>query len=53
MTASLLKIDDLLLLALFGRAAISALSLLSGLKRKLDFEPAKGQLLAQSGHPPK
>jgi hypothetical protein len=25
------------------------LSLLSGAKRKLDFEPAKGQLLAQSG----
>ena len=28
--------------ALFGHAAISELSLLSGVKRKLDFEPAKG-----------
>ena len=26
----------------FGHAAISELSLLSGVKRKLDFEPAKG-----------
>ncbi|SHH03087.1 hypothetical protein SAMN05444169_5355 [Bradyrhizobium erythrophlei] len=31
-----------LLLALFGHATISELSLLSGVKRKLDFEPAKG-----------
>ena len=30
--------------ALFGHAAISELSLLSGVKRKLDFEPAKGSL---------
>jgi hypothetical protein len=29
-------------LALFGHAAISELSLLSGVKRKLDLEPAKG-----------
>jgi hypothetical protein len=29
-------------MALFGHAAISELSLLSGVKRKLDFEPAKG-----------
>src|SRR5467141_3063449 len=29
-------------LALSGHAAISELSLLSGVKRKLDFEPAKG-----------
>jgi hypothetical protein len=29
-------------LALFGHAAISGLSLLSEVKRKLDFEPAKG-----------
>jgi hypothetical protein len=29
-------------LALFGHGAISELSLLSGVKRKLDFEPAKG-----------
>jgi hypothetical protein len=28
--------------ALFGHAATSELSLLSGVKRKLDFEPAKG-----------
>jgi hypothetical protein len=28
--------------ALFGHAAISELSLLSGVKRKLDLEPAKG-----------
>jgi hypothetical protein len=28
--------------ALFGRAAISELSLLSGVKRKLDIQPAKG-----------
>ena len=28
--------------ALFGHATISELSLLSGVKRKLDFEPAKG-----------
>ena len=31
-----------LLLALFGHDAMSELSLLSGVKRKLDFEPAKG-----------
>jgi hypothetical protein len=31
-----------LLLALFGHAAISELSLRSGVKRKLDLEPAKG-----------
>jgi hypothetical protein len=31
-----------LLLAFFGHAAISELSLLSGAKRKLDFEPAVG-----------
>jgi len=29
-------------MALFGHAAISELSLLSGAKRKSDFEPAKG-----------
>jgi hypothetical protein len=29
-------------MALFGRAANCKLSLLSGIKRKLDFEPAKG-----------
>jgi hypothetical protein len=29
-------------MALFGHGAISELSLLSGAKRKLDFEPAKG-----------
>ena len=29
-------------MALFGHAAMSELSLLSGVKRKLDFEPAKG-----------
>ena len=29
-------------MALFGRAAISELSLLSGVKRKLDLQPAKG-----------
>jgi hypothetical protein len=33
---------SLLMAALFGHAAISELSLLSGIKRKLDFEPAKG-----------
>ena len=31
------------LLTLFGHAAISELSLLSGVKQKLDFEPAKGR----------
>jgi hypothetical protein len=30
-------------MALFGHAAISEFSLLSGVKRKLDFEPAKGR----------
>ena len=29
-------------MALFGHAAISELSLLSGVKRRLDLEPAKG-----------
>jgi hypothetical protein len=31
------------LLALFGPAAISELSLLSGVKRKLDIDPANGR----------
>jgi hypothetical protein len=37
-----MSIAGCLLLALFGHAAISELSLLSGVKRKLDLEPAKG-----------
>ena len=36
------------LLALFGNGATSELNLLSGIKRKLDFEPAKGSYLADS-----
>jgi hypothetical protein len=38
-------------MALFGHAAISELSQLSGVKRKLDFESAKGSFWAQSGRP--
>jgi hypothetical protein len=36
-------------MALFGHGAISELSLLSGVKRKLDFRARQGQLLARSG----
>jgi hypothetical protein len=39
-----------LFLALFGHAAISKLSLLSGVKRKLGFETTKGSFWRQSGH---
>jgi hypothetical protein len=39
-------------LALFGHGAISELSLLSGVKRKLDFRARQGQLLARSGRSP-
>jgi hypothetical protein len=40
-------------LALFGHGAISELSLLSGVKRKSDFEPAKGSFWRKADNPPK